>query len=57
VAPDELPDFAEKTGFDIVLINSNEAATFYNLPRLGHKDSFDRRLIWPVGKGKNIYRI
>ena len=46
VKPDELPEFANKTGFEVVQINPDEAATFYTLPRLSHKDTFDRLLIW-----------
>ncbi|MBN2420423.1 MAG: type II toxin-antitoxin system VapC family toxin [Deltaproteobacteria bacterium] len=54
ITPGELPEFTEKTGFDIVQINANEAATFYNLPRLGHKDPFDRLLIWQAIQRKLI---
>ena len=46
VKPDELPEFANKTGFEIVQVDPNEAANFYNLPRLSHKDLFDHLLIW-----------
>jgi PIN domain nuclease of toxin-antitoxin system len=46
VRPDELPGFAYKTGFEILQISSDTAASFYKLPKLGHKDPFDRLLIW-----------
>ena len=55
VTPDELPAFAEKTGFEIIQINPNEVASFYNLPRLGHKDPFDRLLIWQAIQRKMIF--
>lgn len=54
VKPDELPDFADKAGFEIVQVNPYEAATFYNLPRLSHKDPFDRLLIWQAIQRKII---
>ncbi|MGD9158042.1 MAG: type II toxin-antitoxin system VapC family toxin [Desulfobacteraceae bacterium] len=46
VKPDELPGFADKTGFEIIQIDPSEAATFCSLPGLSHKDPFDRLLIW-----------
>lgn len=46
IKPDDLPDVAEKTGMDILQITPQEAASFHNLPRLTHKDPFDRLIIW-----------
>jgi PIN domain nuclease of toxin-antitoxin system len=46
VQPEELVQFAEKTGFEIVPIDVMDIATFYNLPIIGHRDPFDRLLIW-----------
>ena len=46
VAPDDFPALARQSGFDILAISENEAATFYRLPRTGHKDPFDRLIIW-----------
>ena len=46
VKPEDLPDVAEKTGIDILQITPQEAASFHNLPRLTHKDPFDRLIIW-----------
>jgi len=46
VKPEDLPDVAEKTGMDILQITPQEAASFHNLPRLTHKDPFDRLIIW-----------
>lgn len=54
VTPDDLPDFAYKTGFEILQVKPDEVATFYKLPRLGNKDPFDRLLIWQAIQQKRI---
>ena len=46
VEPDELPGFADQMGLSIVPIGPTEAASFHKLPRLLHKDPFDRFIIW-----------
>jgi len=46
VEPDELPSFAEQMGLSILPISPPEAASFHKLPRLLHKDPFDRLIIW-----------
>lgn len=46
VNPDELPNYTEQMGIDILPLNPSEAASFHNLPRLSHKDPFDRLIIW-----------
>ena len=46
VKPEELPDFAVRMNLEILLITAAEASTFHNLPRLSHKDPFDRIIIW-----------
>jgi PIN domain nuclease of toxin-antitoxin system len=46
ISPDILPDYAEKSGFEILPVTSKEVATFYRLPKLKHKDPFDRLIIW-----------
>ncbi|MBP7737507.1 MAG: type II toxin-antitoxin system VapC family toxin [Spirochaetes bacterium] len=46
VAPEELPSYAEKAGFEILGITAEEASSFYKLPRLRHHDPFDRMIIW-----------
>ena len=46
VKPEDLPDVAEETGMDILQITPQEAASYHNLPRLSHKDPFDRLIIW-----------
>ena len=44
--PDDLIKIAEDMGFAKVSLTPEEAALFYQLPRLVHKDPFDRMLIW-----------
>ena len=46
VNPEELPDFAAQMNLEILLITAAEASTFHKLPRLSHKDPFDRIIIW-----------
>ena len=44
--PEELPEAAEGMGLDILLLRPDEAASFHKLPRIAHKDPFDRLIIW-----------
>jgi len=44
--PDELPNAVENLGFSFLNLDSNMASTFYKLPRLKHRDPFDRMLAW-----------
>lgn len=44
--PDDLVKVAEDMGVDIVAPTPEESAGFHRLPRLAHKDPFDRMLIW-----------
>ena len=46
VEPEELPDFAAQMNLEILPITTAEASTFHKLPRLSHKDPFDRIIIW-----------
>jgi PIN domain nuclease of toxin-antitoxin system len=46
VRPEELPDFATQMGLQVIDISPVEAASFYKLPRVLHKDPFDRLIIW-----------
>ncbi|MEA2085212.1 MAG: type II toxin-antitoxin system VapC family toxin [Thermodesulfobacteriota bacterium] len=46
VEPEELPDFAGKMDLKILPITATEASGFHKLPRLSHKDPFDRIIIW-----------
>ena len=46
VKPEELPDFTGQMNIDILPIPAAEASRFHKLPRLSHKDPFDRIIIW-----------
>ena len=46
VKPEELPGASEQMGLTILPLAKGEAATFSQLPRLAHKDPFDRMIIW-----------
>jgi PIN domain nuclease of toxin-antitoxin system len=54
IEPDELPQSAENMGIDILPLSASEAAGFHRLPRLGHKDPFDRLLIWQAIQQKMV---
>lgn len=38
--------YAEKAGFEILNVTPTEVSTSYRLPKLKHKDPFDRLIIW-----------
>ncbi len=44
--PEDLPGAAEEMGIDILQLSPHEASSFHNLPKLAHKDPFDRLIIW-----------
>lgn len=44
--PDDLPELSAKMGFLSLPLLPAEAASSFRLPRLAHKDPFDRLLIW-----------
>jgi PIN domain nuclease of toxin-antitoxin system len=46
VTPDDFPAIVRQSGFDILPIADTDAATFHRLPRMEHKDPFDRLIIW-----------
>jgi PIN domain nuclease of toxin-antitoxin system len=46
IKPDELPGYVRESGFEILYQNEVEVSSFYRLPVLGHKDPFDRMIIW-----------
>ena len=45
VSPAEFPAIAKKMDLQILEIDADDVATFHELPRLGHRDPFDRLLI------------
>ena len=46
ISPDELPQKAKETGIQTLKLTAKEAASFHRLPKLKHKDPFDRIIIW-----------
>lgn len=55
ITPDELPEFASKMNFKLLSLNAEDAASFYHLPRITHKDPFDRMLIWQAIREKMVF--
>jgi len=45
VKPEDLPDFADQMNLATLPITAAEASSFHRLPRLSHKDPFDRIII------------
>ena len=43
---DELPEIADRMGYLPLSLETNESASFHRLPKISHKDPFDRMLIW-----------
>lgn len=54
VMPEELPEYVKQMDIEIIPINSSEAASFYKLPRLEHKDPFDRMIVWQAIQRKIV---
>jgi len=46
ITPDILPEKAKEIDVDTLTITEEEVSTFYQLPKLNHKDPFDRLIIW-----------
>ncbi|HIJ94521.1 MAG TPA: type II toxin-antitoxin system VapC family toxin [Desulfuromonadales bacterium] len=46
VVPDDFPAIVRQSGFELLPIDACDAATFHHLPRMEHKDPFDRLIIW-----------
>lgn len=44
--PDDLLKVIDDMGFEKLILSHEEAALFYQFPKLAHKDPFDRMLIW-----------
>jgi PIN domain nuclease of toxin-antitoxin system len=45
-SPDDLPDIAKQMGLEQLVLDNDLAARFHRLPRLIHKDPFDRMILW-----------
>ena len=55
VTPDDFPALVRQSGFEILPLAEQDAATFHHLPRLEHKDPFDRLLIWQAITHKLLF--
>ena len=44
--PDDMPDIAAQMHIEIIQPSAHESASFYQLPKVKHKDPFDRMIIW-----------
>ncbi|MDZ7841050.1 MAG: type II toxin-antitoxin system VapC family toxin [Gammaproteobacteria bacterium] len=45
-SPDDMPDLADRMHIEIISPTAQETASFHRLPRMHHKDPFDRMIIW-----------
>lgn len=54
VSPDKLPIIAKETGFEILNLDLDTTSTFHKLPRIDHKDPFDRMLAWQAIRGECV---
>jgi PIN domain nuclease of toxin-antitoxin system len=54
IGPEELPGAALEMGLSILGVGPSDAPSFHKLPRLVHKDPFDRFLIWQAIQQKMI---
>jgi len=52
VLPESLPGIVREMGIEILKLEPHEAASFHRLPRLAHKDPFDRIIIWQAIQSK-----
>jgi PIN domain nuclease of toxin-antitoxin system len=46
ISPDAFPEIAQQMGIDIIPLAPSDAAGFHRLPLTGHRDPFDRMIIW-----------
>lgn len=46
IMPDEIPELAVESGFELITLSPEETASYHNLKGNWHRDPFDRMLIW-----------
>ena len=46
ITPEEIPIKTKEINIETIDLTENEASTFFKLPRIKHKDPFDRLIIW-----------
>ena len=52
-SPETLLGAAHAQAFELLPLSPEEATSFHRLPRTGHKDPFDRMLIWQAIRGSH----
>jgi PIN domain nuclease of toxin-antitoxin system len=50
-SPEELKEKSIEAGFKLIALEPQDAASFHKLPKLEHKDPFDRMLVWQAIQG------
>jgi PIN domain nuclease of toxin-antitoxin system len=50
--PEDLVEVASQMSLSSAAFSPEQAASFYRLPRLAHKDPFDRMLVWQCLKNR-----
>lgn len=53
--PEILPEMAVRMELEVVTLQPEHAASFYQLPKLAHKDPFDRMLVWQAIQNQWIF--
>jgi len=46
ITPEEIPRKVKEINIDTLEISEKDVSTYYKLPKIQHKDPFDRLLIW-----------
>ncbi len=46
ITPAEIPLKSKEINIETLILSETEASTFYKLPKIRHKDPFDRLIIW-----------
>jgi len=46
IKPDDLPKQALEVGIETLKLSDNVVSAYYKLPKIEHKDPFDRLIIW-----------
>ena len=54
VRPEQMPEVAEDLGLEICPLGASDAASLHLLPKMAHKDPFDRMLVWQCLRGRMI---
>jgi PIN domain nuclease of toxin-antitoxin system len=52
--PADMPEIATQMGIEIIQLDALETASFYQLPKVAHKDPFDRMIIWQAIQQQRI---